>query len=105
MSAVLDIDALEAEARNLVMDVILKQATCKKWFDVSALNKLDQFFDDEAETRARNMREFKILRKIHCIDFDDIPADLRAAIPELIATVIMVARENFEQRLATKVVS
>jgi hypothetical protein len=98
MSAALDLDMLEAAAREMTFNTIRAAVKAKTFFDVSLLNPLDQIFDAEAETVARKTREFKVLRNLHCQDFAAMPEEVRDAIPALIEIVVEAARANFEER-------
>lgn len=100
MSAVLNLDVLEAQVSEQLVRSIRDAATTKKWFDITAFNPLDKLFDDKAEGAARISREFKLLHRLHCQNFEGMPQEVRDAIPALVEAVIEIARKNFDERRA-----
>jgi hypothetical protein len=98
MSAVLDLDALEALAAECIIGAMRAKALDGKWFNISGLDKIDNLFDSEAEKAARNSREWKFLRRLHCLNFADMPLEVREAIPALFEAVMGIARANFAER-------
>lgn len=102
MSAVLDIEALEAQVSKSLLDSMREAAGAKKWFDVTSLNPLNKLFDDTAESAARKTREFRLLQKLHTVNFEAMPPEVREAIPALFEAVIEAARANFAGRQAVQ---
>ena len=102
MSAVLDLDALEAASHAHLMGAMRAKALDGKWFNIAGLDKLDRLFDAEAEKAARASREWKFLQRLHCENFDAMPPEVREAIPALVDAVIEKARANFAERQAVQ---
>lgn len=98
MSAVLNIEALEAQAREFLVTMMRAKLCRNKWLDITAFSKLDALFDADAEKAARGCREYKLLHALHCQDFADMSEEMRAAIPALVEAVIEAARADIEKR-------
>lgn len=98
MSAVLDLDALEAQAFDFAIRAMRAKALEGTWFNITGLEKLDKVFDAEAEKVARASREWKFLHRLHCESFADMPAQIREAAPVLFDAVIEIARADFKKR-------
>ena len=57
----------------------LNEMMAKGWFSISVIDKVGELLGVNPRCEA-----YRILAPLHCIDFDKMPDELRAAIPRLI---------------------
>lgn len=67
------------ETRRLVVTAALEKLLTQKYFDVCTIDVVLKIMDN-----GKNKAAYDLLHALHCIHYDQMPADLRNTIPHLI---------------------
>lgn len=87
----MNLDSLAAAAAN---HTIVEMLTKRGYFDICTLDKALKTMEIQVQCG----KSYSILSSLHCLDYKDMPKELRDSVPMLIQNVIGIESECYEAK-------
>lgn len=72
-----------SDIKMLTVQAALRKLTEQSYFDICAIDKIVKLLDVKPDADA-----YAILNTLHCVDYNKMPAELLAALPDVIMKVL-----------------